>query len=279
MELTDEIREIVLKDRKYHPPKRITKIVNNYNTLNKIVLGMDISEKMDHYLQYSQQKMLDFEDKLENHFEYRVERLEQNKYRGGCFLTENDFVKLVDDVTKISQENLEKFNVFYKKTVKRFQLYRGTSWESYIEEDGARELVSLIKSYYLDTYEAYLIRHLHCDDIETLDRGKLKEHLAIYYRFISAFELRPFIVDQEDRDILGHRLVENTSHYLAETYLKQYIDEKDALKRNEKVRIQKKVINVIKENTVHGIGQLNQVLFQILKVDDKFREQLINCLE
>lgn len=278
LELTDEIREIVLRDRKYHPPKKVTKIVN-YNTLNKIVIGMDFTEKMEYFLEYGNKKLLDFEDDLEDHFEYRNNRLVKNIHQGGYFLTESDFVKLIDDVTKIDRENVEKFNIFYQKTVKRFQLYRGTSWESYIEEDGARELVSLIKSYYLDNYESYIIRHLHGDNYKTSNRIKLTEHLIIYYRFISAFDLRPFISDQEDQEILGHRLIENNTHHLAETYMKLYVEEKNSFKISEKNRIKRKIINTIKENTMHNISELNHVLSQMLQVDDKFREQLINNIQ
>jgi hypothetical protein len=280
LDLTEEIRQVVLQDHQYHPPvKREPHVTNiiNYNTLNKFVLNMSFDEKMTHVMDYQQKKLLDFEDNLENHFEHRIARLEGNKYRSGYFLSEDDLFQIINDVTKINKEHLEQFNIFYHKAVKRFQLYRGTTWESYIEDIGAKELVSLIKSYYLNTYELYLIRHLHGEEARPLNRSRLKEHLDIYYRFIAVFELPPAVCDEDDQEILGHRLKENIDNYLGETYMKLYSEQKKLLKTSEANRVKRKIINIIKENTIHNISELNQVVFEILKVNESLRQQVIDA--
>jgi hypothetical protein len=280
LELTEEIKKYVLENYKYAPmtqrPRSTTQIINNFNTLNNFIVQMNFSDKIDHLMEYQQKRLIGFEDSLEKRFQYRVNRLDDDKFPVGYFLSQNDLIGLVDDVTRISRDNMDRFNVFYNKTIKRFRLYQGKDWESFIEEIGAKELVNLIKSYFLDSYELYLIRHLHQEELITLDRFKLLEHLEIYYRFIAAFDLLPYICDQDDREVLGHRLVEDQANTLAERYMKSYFEQKNALKRSDKGQLQKKIVNIVKENTSHNVAELNQALIDILKIDQDFREQIIN---
>ena len=279
VDLTEEVKELVLTDRIYHPPKKSLNASITINTLNKFVANMSFNEKMTHVLDYKQKRLVCFEDRLETRFENRSNRLLQNKYPDGFFLDENGFYKLIDTVTKVDKDHIEDLNVFYKKTVKRFELYSGTSWESFIEEEGANELIRLMKSYFLDTYEQYLIRHLHCDKYQSLNRYKLLEHLKIYYKFIAIFELRPSIADIDDDEILGHSLVEDNNRHLAETYMNLYGEEKNKLKKSDINTTKRKVINIIKENTIHNISELNEIIIEILKTDDTFRQQLLTLNE
>ena len=278
--LTDEIKQAVLDNHKYHPPKpnptqNVLKIVNNSNVLNKFVANMCTIDKVNYVLDHQQKRLTCFEDSLENRFENKTNRLLKDKYPGGYFLFEGDFYKLIDSVTKINGDRIEEINFYYKKAVKRFELYSGTTWETFIEEEGANELVRLIKSYFLDTYEQYLIRHLHADSAQNLDRYKLDQHLKIYYRFIAIFELRPSIADLSDQEILGHSLVENNPNYLKEKYMNIFGEKQSELKRSEINATKKKVISIIKENTVHNINELNQVLMELLKENEVFRNHLL----
>jgi hypothetical protein len=278
--LTDEIMAVVLEEYKYHPPPKEpsdSKNITINNTINKYVLKMDFGEKMKHILEYQQKKLLCFEDNLESQFENRVNRLEMNSYPNGYFLDQNDFFKIINNATKVSKENIEEFGIFYRRTIKRLELYSGTSWESFIEEDGVLEVVRLIKSYFLDHYEQYIIRHLYQDGAKTLDRSKLVEHLRIYYRFISIFDLRPHISDLSDCDLLGHRLGEDNEYVLAEKCMGIYSEEKSKLKINEKNQTKRKVINIIKENTIQNSSELDNLVLEILQADDIFRQKLLKA--
>ena len=281
--LTPEIIDVVLKNRQYHPPKQPAKVVNNniinYNIINNLICQMDSGEKLMHLLNYQQKQIEDLEDGLEKRFQHRVDRLENNKYKGGCYLTLDDLLELVNDVTKIDTNNIEQFNVLFDKAVKRLRLYRGKGWESFLEDVGARELVSLIKSYYLDTYEIYLIKNLHTDHPIGLNRIKLLEHLEIYYRFISIFDLSPHVDNFTDEEILGHRLMGGNENYLAERYIDVYGQQKREVKTAEKNQVKRKIINIVKENTIHNLTELNQTLMNILKVDNIFRDELLRSKE
>jgi hypothetical protein len=237
---------------------------------------MEISDKMNYLLEYQNKRLLDVEDKLEQHFETRINRLENDKYQGGYFLSEDGIFDLINNFTKVDREHLERFNVFYYKAVKRFKLFRGTSWEEFLEDTGAKELVTLIKSYFLNNYEQYLIKHLHGEDVRCLNRVELKQHLEIYYRFIATFELVPYICDLEDQDVLGHRLLEDNSNFLAKTYIQVYSDEKKKIKPLEKARTKRKIIDIISGNTIGNVSELNQILCDLLKVNQEFKQQIID---
>jgi hypothetical protein len=281
MELTEEIKETVLKDHIYHlPPEKpdntYKQQINNYNMVINMVNGMPFEEKMEHVLCYQKDnKLLDFEDGLETRFSHRIERLENGRYRSGYFLGLDDFLGLINEITLIDENHLYQFNVLFDRVLKRFRLYRCQEWESYLEDVGVKELVSLLKSYFLDTYEMYLVKSLHADSSLVTNRVKLQEHLDIYYRFLAIFDLSPSVQDNTDEDILGHKLVENNDSYLAEKYLGLYYAQRKELKLSEKSGVKRKIINIVKQNTIHNMSLLDKTLKDILKIDESFREQIL----
>ena len=94
--------------------------------------------------------------------------------------------------------------------------------EIFLEDTGIKQLISLVKSYYLDSYEIYLIRNLHSTQKPKANFWQLKDHLIIYYQFIAVFELEPYITSLQDDEVVGHRLLEYESDFLSKTYYKLY---------------------------------------------------------
>lgn len=282
MILDDEIKKIILKNHVYHQPsetvekeRSVSQIVQNYNLLNKMITDMDFQEKLGYMDQYHNKRIMDIDRNLENHFEGKIKRLEDKSFNTGYFLEEPDFIKIINNLTKIDRNNLDKLSVFYQKTIKRINLFDGSAWESYIEDDGVKELVSLIKSYFFDTYELYLIKNLHRETGTPLNRFQLNTCIEIYYSFIAVFGLRPIVSDYSDREILDHALDENNPNHLAKFYLEKFTNIKDNIKVSDSNKLKRKIINVIRENTVHNVNELDHVLFEILKVNDRFRDQII----
>ena len=282
--LTHDVKQVVLLNKIYHKPhekekekdKSMGQIIQNYNMLSKMIVDMDFHDKLSYMDQYHNKSIMDIEMNMENYFEGRIKRLEDHTFKTGYFLQEQDFIKIINNITKIDRSNLDRLSIFYQKTIKRIKLFDGSEWESYIEDDGVNELISLIKSYFLDTYEMYLIKNLHKESGTPLNRFQLSECIEIYYRFIAVFSLRPIICDYTDREALGHIICENRDNYLAEKYLNKYNEIKEGLKVYESNKLKRKIISVIKENTIHNTNELDHVLFEILKVNSKFRDQLID---
>ena len=70
---------------------------------------------------------------------------------------------------------------------------------------------------------------------------------------------------------MGHILIENDDFVLGNTYMKMFHEEKSNMKISEKNRIKRKIVNIIKENTIHNIGELNKLVLELLKIDDGFK--------
>lgn len=279
VELTEQIKEIVLRDRKYHADNKpkIQSIVQNIGYLNQIARQIDTYEKLDFLSDQRQTKLIGFEDGLENFFLPRNRRIEDKTFSSLYALKEDDFINMIDKVTKIDKNNLEKLNIIFDKKLNRFQIYSGTKWESYLQDNGLKELVSLMKSYFFDNYELYLIKNLYGDNAVVRVRKQLQDHLEIYYHFLTVFDLPIYVFGMTDEEILGHRLVENNDHHLEKLHLSLYDRIKSELKECEKIKLKKKIINIVKENSIHNIQELNKVFLQLLNIDDKFRATIETC--
>jgi hypothetical protein len=281
--LTDEIREHVLTYHTYkvekknpkHVINQFNQTVNNYNTLNAFITQMPFPNKINLLMDYQNKKMIDFEDDLEKTFSGQVDRLENNSYPNGYYLDLQGILNLVDIVTKVKKDHLERFNILFDKTVKRLKYFSCGDWDTFLEDIGAKEVIKLLKSYFLDTYEVYLIKNLHGDET-FLNRVTVKDHLDIYYQFIAALELDPIVINQTDEEILGHRLIEAEEYHLSNKYSSQFHKLKTSVKPIEKNRIKKRISSIIKENTVHNIGELNHVLLDLLNIDDKFAQMILS---
>ena len=97
LELTDQIKEIVLNDGHHFPSKsdisnHLTTINNTINNQNLIINGnlngrlmrhlnlMTTEEKRNRLLKLKGKRLIDFEDQLDNQFENRIKKLETNSY-------------------------------------------------------------------------------------------------------------------------------------------------------------------------------------------------------
>jgi hypothetical protein len=133
IELTDEIKEHVLKNQKYVPPKQekskiVNQTVTTYNFFNNLVTQLDFGQKIDLLMDHQKQKLIDFEDGLSNRFETRIQKLENDQYPNGYYLDEDGFLKIIDGVTKIDKDSLQMFNILFDKTVRRLKLYSCGDW-------------------------------------------------------------------------------------------------------------------------------------------------------
>jgi hypothetical protein len=275
--LTEEIKDYVYEHKVYHPPapSNPKQVVNNYNFLANFISKMDYDEKLEHVLGYQQQRLIDFEDGLDQRFERKLDRLDKNDYKQPYELTEKDLFGLINDVTKINSDQLNYLNVLFDKKVNRILFYSCEKWDSSIVEYGIADLVRYLQSYFLDTYEKYLIKNIHGDKFGAQARSSLKNHLEIYYRFLISVGLRSNLYGNTDEDILGRTQHENSPYSLEEYYMKWFDELKKLVKQSDKNSVKKQIINILKENSVHNIQELNKSVLSIIQVDQTFREKVL----
>jgi hypothetical protein len=280
VELTGDIINTVLANRVYYPPKKdpISQIVNNHNMINNFLYKIDDITKINSVLEYENKKLLPFEEQIEQQFELRTRRLANNLYKTPYNLTEDGIIELINAITIIDPDQIDRLNLLFDKKLNRLKIYKEEEWKTLMVEMGIRDLVSLFKSYFLDTYELYLIKNLHSEGSVFPNRYPFQEHIDIYYRFIATFDLTPAISNTSDHDLLGHRLVDGNDYYLEETYTKKYGDIKSNLKNSEKAGLKKKILNVVKENSIHNLNELNKQISEILKINGSFRHQLLESV-
>lgn len=282
LDLTDEIKEYVLIHHVYHPPKKTNNVINqkliNYitysNNLNTFINKMQLTDKLSNVLDYHGLSLIDLDDQLDQTFEEKVDNLIEDKYKRPYVLNQDELIDIIDNITKINKTELNHLNIIFDKTVNTLKIWQDQQWNSYIDEAGAKIIISSIKSYYLNEYEIYLIKKLHQEDQQNIDRVSVKEHLEIYYRFIAVFGLVPFIVDNFDRDILGHILVDNNNKHLSKMYSELFEQIRQSLKPIEINMTKKRIIKILKNNTIHNINELNQAIIELIKIDDNFNDYL-----
>ena len=287
LELTDEIKNDVLQNHFYvfkienstsfeaKPITGLNQTFNNFQTINNIVSNMESIEKIKMIIDYQGIHQLDYEDRLERDFQARLEKLEQDEYAGGYCLNHDNLLQLVDGATKMDEDDLNQFNILFDKTLNRVKILSCGKWDSYLEEIGVKEVIRLLKSYFLDSYEMYLVKHLHSEDLKK-NRFSIRNHLDIYYKFLSTFDLDASVCTQTDRMIMGYELRPNNEYYLAEHYGKIYRDIKSETKISEKNKIRRTITNIIKENSTHNLNKLNKIMLDLVKTDPEFLNQIIN---
>jgi len=280
MDLTPEIINRVLGHFVYHKPNEDTTTTkninyNNYNMMLGILNSMESMDKVKLLTGYQKIMLLDFEDDLEKKYGFIVKRLETDAPTYGYLLTIDDLFNIVNTCTQRESDETERFNIFYDKAINRLKLYRTRSWESFLEDAGVKQLISLIKSYYLDTYEIYLIRNIHGTSGTRINRWQLKDHLTIYYQFLANFDLKPHILNLDDDEVMGHKIAADRQDFLRSTYYKLYNDEKKDQKESKTKEIKKKIVNIVKDNSVQNGKNLDKTLINLLKIDETFREELL----
>jgi len=201
--------------------------------------------------------------------------MDNDQYEGGLSLNHDGLLKLVDASTRMEHDDLNQFNVLFDRTVNRIQILSCGQWDTYLEEIGIKEIIRLMKSYFLDSYESYLIKHLTGHDTRK-NRVILHESLETYYKFIASLELDAIVFTQTDEMLIGHQIRESNMYSLADHYGKIFLDIKRELKISEKNKLKRTITNIIKENTTHNLNKINKIMLELIKTDHEFLEQLVD---
>lgn len=282
IDLNDEIKECVLLNRVYHiKQKEGITTINNYNHINNIVASMDVLEKLVKYMNYKKVETLDFEQTIEDRYMSKVKKLEEDKYKNGFHLKKNDLLEIIDEVTTASNVNtLEEFNILYDRKVNRVRLFEQGSWQDMLVASGLMRMMFIIKSYFLDTYECYLIRKLYKSEISHRQKNEILELLQEYFGFICAFELEPYLKDKHDNEILynfdDHRYSDESEYTISEKYYKIYKTIYERKTKSETNSIRREVLDILKRNTIRNIEELNKNMMNIFKVDPEFKEGFLH---
>lgn len=315
MELTDDIKELVLKNRVYNPsihdpitavavPTAATitnntkTIIHQYNIVNNFIGGIPSIDKIQYYLDHTNTKMVGIDERVVSSFASKVRRLEQNP--ASYIMKEDDFLESIDGAS--TNTHVKNMNIIFNKKDKKISIFT-TKWKTYMPHKAIKIILSSIQENYFDAYECYLIRKLHDHDTHgrLAARVPLEELLVEYYTFIAYFDLSPFIKDRTNTDILnasfddfdGAKPSDYTTNEdgddddvddddatdqdltISDKYCSKFEKARQNVTKTDRNRIEKAVLTIIKNNCEASLGHLNQKVLDLFKMDDIFKEQIM----
>lgn len=280
LELTDMIREKVLSDHIYHKPvakKTSINIQNNilYSTINQL----NPTDKLIKYLDYNDTKLIGFGDQIENKYEEIINNLDNDKYKYGFKLDHDDILKTVDTLMQ-SNNSFDEFNVLFNQKLNQIHLFHDGDWDSYLMESGVKEVIRIIKEYYLESYEKFMIRKIV--ELNFDQNNKYCDQLSDYYRFLILFDQDPYVSnkindDHDEWERIGDCNLDGKSKIsnIIRFCKKIYNDVKDLVNKSDINKNRRLVADIIKKNTINNIHNLNTDIIRLINMDDEFRQLLV----
>lgn len=280
IELTDEIKQFILANRRYHIPKDpnqvVNKIINNYNQINTFISNMDVLEKIKRYAEYKQIEIMDFEDMVDEKYQGRVQRLEHDSYKFNFQLNISDLFHIIDSLTGLSN-GIEYFNTFFDEKTNKMKIMTSGEWRSTLIDSGIKELIHTVQRCYLDSYECYLIRKIKHPDICVLNKVIFRERLDDYYKFLGCFELPPFITNKTDSQVLCIGDEYDTEKFaIQEEFQPIYTNIKERLSLLDINRIRKEVREIFRKNTRANVIELNRKVVELFQMDEQFKTEVLS---
>lgn len=263
IDLTEDIKQFVLANRIYHHPKNetpsLTQTININNTVVNYIANMDVLGKLQKYVDYKNLELVDFEKYVEQRYAKINNKLQTNSIKYIEF-KRDDFLELIDEVTNIlNGKSMEYFNMMYDSRINKLAIYSDETWEEYLLNTGVKRIINIIKEFYLDSYEVYLIH-----SIETSSEFKRQQSIELleeYYKFLGCFDIKPSInVDDEN---------------VYTTYMKRYKQLFEKITKSESNHVRKEVLDIIKRNSVRNIDEMNNYIMELLNADEKFKSVII----
>jgi hypothetical protein len=290
IELTDEIKECILNNRVYHIPKeekpmqQINNIINYNNTMNNFINGLDFIDKINKYAEYRQVEIVDFDQSVEDLYASKVRRLENNQYKYGFSLSQQDILEIFDEVT--NKKSIEDLNLIYDNKYNKFKIYVDGHWKDMLATSCIKNIVETVQSCFLNSYEIYLIRMTKNPSSFAKQKQEYLENLTEYYKFLGSFDVNPYVKGKNDNEILYNdsdpRYFDKANNHewdkfkLVDEYTKLYDKVCLAMTKSEINNIKKQVLDVVKKNSSKNIDELNKMIFDLFCTDQEFKESIIN---
>jgi len=284
IDLTDDIKQHILTNRIYHTNVQSYStinqvIINNNNTVINYIARMDTVNKINKYIEHTGIQMIDFEQSIEDKFDEKAKKLENNAYRHGFSMSENDFLEIIDEISNVHSK-IEEFNIVYDHKWQKLKVYESGLWEELLITSGLKKIVEMVKAYYFNVYECYLIRNMMSRNVALSKKQEYKEFLQVYYKFLVAFHILPYVKKQHDNAILYNedddRREEGRNVFtIEEEFLPLYNKIAKSITIGESNALKRSVLEIIKRNSLRNVEDMNKKLLDLINMDPDFKADLI----
>jgi len=285
LELTNDIKEHILKNRVYDIPKEvpIQTLIQQNQTIHNYIANMDTFTKLNHLATYENLEIADFESIVEQRYKRDARRFQTDGFRGNIEYNQQHFLEMIAKVTEAKE--VDEFSVVYDQENDRIHVSMGGgNWDKYLRKPGITYLIDTVVSYCLEYYEIYLCRKMNTTKI-LLEKQSLTQSLLAYYRFIASFDIKPYVFGKQDAQVLYNDADPEydssasrgdvAAYRLVDACNKLYNDAVKMLTETQKRATLKEVMDIIKTNTKINISELNKKIMNILQIDVDFKEHVL----
>lgn len=283
VELTEDVKQHILNFRIYHIPKVtkqkiINKTINNYNTMNNFINNMDVIEKLNRYMEHTQQELISFDDSVDDKLIRKVKELHKTTHHNeDVELDTDDFLKVIDQVTSVCHQipKLNAMNMLYDAKMNRLKFFDNGDWNEQMLVSGIQYMFSLIQASYLHHYELYLICKIK-KDTSFMVRQRCRELLEEYYKFIGTLQMDPAIKGQDDGDVFN---ISSTSTEVVDEFMTLYNKITSTISVRERNALKKEVVDILKNNSKRNVAELNKSVLELFRMDDVFKDKIHALLQ
>lgn len=276
VDLTDEIKKDIIENRVYLQPPIIHTSATNNNITNitniqNIVVNMDPLEKLTHYLDFQGKTAIGYGEQIEKKYKKIIDNLNNNKYKYGFELDSCDLLEVIDQTMQLDLDgNPEYINVIYIQELDKIATYHDDEWNSNLASTAIKRIIKIIRDYYLENYEKYLLGKIWNQSTNVFDQNTCKLKLNELYQFYACFDVYPTAY-QKTNDELVEKFQHQSENFLDDNCMEQYTEIKAKLPKAESNRMKKTVFDIIKRNTLHNFKILNKNIIKLATVNNDFR--------
>ena len=197
-------------------------------------------------------------------------------YKYGFSLNKDDFLSMIDKSVQIDpKENLCEMNILFVEELNKIKLYHDDEWESYLMDAGIQRIITILRDYYLETYEKYIVKKLFgINNLDALSRSKYRAQLVELYRFYGHFDILPYAKDKKNTELIDH-FSHTNDNFLQDFCMELYLEEKNKLTKTEINTMKRQIIGIIKKNTQFAIKSLNKSILQLANINEEFKEHIL----
>jgi hypothetical protein len=284
VDLTDNVKDYVLRNRVYRPPPAepsVTQCINNNIMINNYIASLDTFCKLDMVLEQNNMQLKSLDRQLRDQFEEKREQLESEPrplLRKVTHLDLNELLKTIDVVSRLSN-CVSEFNLMLDSKNNKLRMYDG-EWDDHLLEKGLGHLIDRIQEYYWDSYEEYLIHQIYVAPEGLWEAQRSMELLEEYYKFLACFKVEPYAKNKSDA-LLGVTAMDSDEPDVfdtSETLMKQYRKLRDELRTGEVRDCRNKVLDILKRSTASNMETLNCKVLELFHMDPAFKQSVLNSV-
>lgn len=253
LDLTNAIKDQIIKNKVYIPPDR-----SDHNIIASQIASLKTYQMIDVYNNNRHLTKPDLDDIFNDTYASLVDNLDNDRL-SHYKLDQDNLIEQFNKVINTSEA------ILYEED--EIAIYSVDHWDQYSFNSGLELFIQKAMDYFLGSYECYLSRkYIHGS---VFDRANCKLFISIYYRFLIATGIPPYINGKDDMSITGKHGY--TAH---DEVFKIYLDTKRTITKSEIKEIRKSLKTTLTHKTKSIRKSYYNHLMTMADTDTGFRKYI-----